>query len=106
LLEGDAFTLSCTVSNNGLGIKTISLIDTGANGYTFVDTKFAKTIERFLGVKPTRLKDSYKVRGFDGQQATLITQYLELTLVIDQRRVQVPMLIVSLEDHDMILSCK
>jgi hypothetical protein len=83
LLEGNAFTLLCTVSNNRLGIKTTSLIDTEANSYTFVDTKFAKTIERFLDVKLTRLKDLCKVQGFDRQQVTLITQYLKLTLVID-----------------------
>jgi predicted aspartyl protease len=73
LLGGDAFVLPCIVSNNGLGIKTSSLIDTGANGYMFVDTKFAKTGERFLDVKPTMLRDLCKVRGFDGQQATSIT---------------------------------
>ncbi|KAH0545106.1 hypothetical protein GP486_008469, partial [Trichoglossum hirsutum] len=56
LLGGMAFTLSCVVSNNGLGIKTSSLIDTRANGHTFIDTKFAKTVERFLGVPPSPLK--------------------------------------------------
>jgi hypothetical protein len=73
LLEGNAFTLLYTISNNRLGIKTTSLIDTRANSYMFVDTKFAKTIERFLDVKLTRLKDSCKVQGFDRQQATFIT---------------------------------
>jgi hypothetical protein len=53
LLGGEAFTLPCTISNNGLGIKTTSLIDTGANGYTFIDLKFARTIQTFLGVSPT-----------------------------------------------------
>jgi hypothetical protein len=77
------FTLLYTVSNNELGIKTTSLIDTEANSYTFVNTKFAKTIERFLDVKLTKLKDLYKVQGFDERQATSITQYLELALVID-----------------------
>jgi hypothetical protein len=61
LLGEDAFVLSCVVSNNGLGIKTSSFIDTGANDYTFVDTKFIKTAERFLDVKLIMLKDSYKV---------------------------------------------
>ena len=59
------FTFSYTVSNNRLGIKTTSLIDTEANSYTFVDIKFAKTIEHFLDIKLTRLKDLYKVQGFD-----------------------------------------
>ena len=84
LLGGDVFILPYTVSNNGLGIKTSSLIDTGANGYTFVDTQFAKTVERFLGIKRSILKDLCKVRGFNGQQITPITQFLELMLMIDR----------------------
>ena len=82
--RGDAFILPCTISNNGLGIKTSSLIDTGANGYTFVNTQFAKIVERFLGIKPSILKDPCKVRGFNGQQTTPITQFLELMLMIDR----------------------
>jgi hypothetical protein len=106
LLSGNAFTLPCIVSNNRLGIKTSSLIDTGANGHTFVDTKFVKTVERFLSVKPAPLKNSCKVRGFDDQQTTPITHSLELSLVVDGRQVRVPMLIVGLGDHDMILGRK
>ena len=73
MLEGNVFTLLYTVNNNELSIKTTSLIDTKANSYTFIDIKFAKTIECFLDVKLTRLKDLYKVQGFDEQQMTLIT---------------------------------
>ena len=106
LLGGTAFTLSCIVSSNGLGIKTSSLIDTGANGYTFIDTKFAKTVECYLGVPPTPLKVPCKVRGFDGQQTTPITHSVELALMVDGRRICTPMLIVGLGEHDMILGCK
>ncbi|KAI9861118.1 MAG: hypothetical protein M1813_005547 [Trichoglossum hirsutum] len=51
--------------------------------YTFIDTKFAKTIERFLDVTPTPL------------QAPL-----------DGRRVRTPMLVIGLDEHDMILERK
>jgi hypothetical protein len=67
LLGGTAFTLACTVSNNGLGIKTTSLIDTGANRYMFIDTKFVKVVECFLGMPLAPLKVPCKVRGFDGK---------------------------------------
>ena len=105
-MGGNAFTLPCTVSNNGLGIKASSLIDTGANGYTFIDAEFAKTIAHFLGVEPLPLKSPCKVRGFDGVQTTPITHSLELALLMDGRRVQVPMLVVNLGDHDIILGHK
>jgi predicted aspartyl protease len=103
LLGGEAFTLPCTVSNNGLGIKTSSLIDTGANGHTFIDSKFVRTIERFLDVKPTQLASPCNVRGFDGKQAAPITHYIELTLLIDGRKVLVPILVVGLGEYNMIL---
>ena len=103
MLGGTAFTIACTVSNNGLGIKTSSLVDTGANGHTFIDTKFVKTVERFLGVSPSPLQSPCKVKGFDGQQTTPITHSIELALMVDGRRVKTPMLIVGLGEHDMIL---
>jgi hypothetical protein len=53
LLGGKAFILPYIVSNNGLGIKISSLINTGANGHTFINSKFVRIIERFLDIKPT-----------------------------------------------------
>src|ERR1700709_1233533 len=106
LLGGDAFTLSYTISNNGLGIKLSSLIDTGANGYTFIDYKFSKTVERFLGLQPIPLKGKCNVKGFDGKQATPITHYITLSLLIDRRKIQVPMLIVGLGEHNIIIGHK
>jgi hypothetical protein len=41
-----------TISANGLGIKSSSLINTRANGYTFINTKLAQLTEQFLGVEP------------------------------------------------------
>ena len=83
LLEGEAFTLPCTISNNGLRIKTTLLIDTEVNRYTFIDLEFAQTIQTFLSVSPTWLKELCKVQEFDRQQAAAITHYLELTLELD-----------------------
>jgi hypothetical protein len=106
LLGGTAFTLSCTVSNNRLGIKTSSLIDTGANEHTFIDTKFAKTVECFLSVLPSPLKVPCKVRGFDGQQTTSITHSIELALMVYGWQIWTPILIVGLGEHNMILGRK
>jgi len=52
------------------------------------------------------MKNPCKVRGFDGRQAVPITHYIKLTLELDGRCVHIPMLIVSLGDHDMILGRK
>ena len=85
LLGGDTFTLSYIISNNGLGIKTSSLIDTRANRNTFIDSKFVKTIKRFLGIEPVLLEMPCNVRGFNGKQATPITHYVKLSLRINGR---------------------
>jgi hypothetical protein len=100
------FTFPYIISNNGLGIKTSSLINTGINRYTFINSKFVKIIECFLDIKPVLLKSLCNVRGFDGKQATPITHYIELTLLIDGRKVLVPMLVVGLGGHDIILGRK
>ena len=107
LIGGGAFTLSCTVSNNGLGIKTSTLIDTGANGFVFIDTEFAKTVCKFLDVTRKRLPTPCRVQGFDGQVANSITEYLEANLIIDGRKqLKMPMLVVKLGGQDMILGRK
>jgi hypothetical protein len=41
LIGGDTLIISCTISINGLGIKSSSLINTRANSYAFINTKLA-----------------------------------------------------------------
>ena len=43
------------------------------------------------------------VRGFNGKQAAPITHYIELMLLINGRKVLVPILVIGLGEHDMIL---
>ena len=106
LLGGDSFTFPYTISSNGLGIKTRTLIDTRANGYAFINTEFAALATRFLNTKPQRLPTLYNIRGFDGKIAQLITDYMELTLLINGRQIKVPMLVIRLGGQDMILGRK
>jgi hypothetical protein len=51
LLKGDSFTFPYTISSNKLGIKTYTLINTRANGYAFINIKFAAIATRFLDIK-------------------------------------------------------
>jgi len=97
LLKGDSFTFLCTISSNRLGIKTRTLINTRANGYAFINTEFAAFATRFLNMKTQQLPILYNIRGFDGKIAQLITDYMELTLLIDRRQIKVPMLVVQLK---------
>ena len=104
LVRGKALTLPCTISKNGFGIKTHTLIDTGANGFVFIDLKLAKLVTQHLGAELKELATLYRVNGFDGQQTPPITHYLELSLYIDHKRQRkLPMLVVKLGGHDLII---
>jgi hypothetical protein len=96
LLRGDSFTFPCTISSNGLGIKTRTLIDTRANGYAFINTDFVAIATRFLDTKVQRLPAACNVQGFNSKMAQLITDYVELTMLINGRQLKVHMLVVKL----------
>ena len=51
LIGGDAFIMPCTISINGLEIKSSSLINTRANSYTFINIKLIQFIEQFLEIE-------------------------------------------------------
>jgi predicted aspartyl protease len=55
-MGGKHFTVPCTVSRNAYGVNTTALIDTGANGFAFMDTACATDVARFLNVKATQLE--------------------------------------------------
>ena len=103
LIGGESLTLPWMVNNNQLGIKTSALIDTGANGFIFIDTEFAKLVCYHLDLTPKLLPVSCGVQGFDGRAADAITSYIELNLYIDGRKqIRLPMLILKLGKHDII----
>ncbi len=52
------------------------------------------------------LPNPCKVKGFNKKQGSLITQYTELILLINKRRLKVLFLIISLGDYDVILGRK
>ena len=106
MLKGDSFTFPCTISSNRLGIKTRILINIKANGYAFINTEFAALATRFFDTKTQQLPILCNIRGFDSKIAQLITDYIELILLIDKRQIKVPMLVVRLGGQDMILGRK
>jgi predicted N-acyltransferase len=106
LLKGDSFTFLYTISSNRLRIKTRTLINTKANGYAFINTKFAALATRFLNTKPQQLLILYNIRGFNSKIAQLITDYIKLILLINKRQIKVLILVIQLRGQDMILGRK
>ena len=50
------FIVPYTVSWNGYGVNTTALINTGVNGFVFMNTAYMNNITKILNVKATRLK--------------------------------------------------
>ena len=94
MLKGNSFTFLCTISSNRLGIKTRILIDIRANGYAFINTEFAALATRFLNTKTQQLLILCNIRGFNSKIAQLITDYMELILLIDRRQIKVFILVI------------
>jgi predicted aspartyl protease len=105
LLGGKHFTFPCTISFNGFAISTYSLIDTGANGFIFLDEKFARLLSRKLGWKLEKLPfPSLPIKGYDGRRGPSITSFLRTHLTLDGRRIyNVPFLVLPLGSHDIII---
>ena len=105
LLGGKHFTFLCTISLNGFAVSTYSLIDTGANGFVFIDERFAQLLSSKLGWKVEQLPfPSLPVKGYDGKQGTRITSFLRTHLTLDGRKIyNVPFLILPLGSHDIII---
>jgi predicted aspartyl protease len=105
LLGGKHFTFPCTISFNGTAISTYSLIDTGANGFVFIDERFAQLLSRKLGWTIEKLPfPSLPVKGYDGKRGASITSYLRVHLMLDGRKIyNVPFLVLPLGSHDIII---
>jgi hypothetical protein len=107
LLGGEHFTVSCKVAHNGYAVKTSGLADSGANGFVFVDTRFARDLMKFLNITPVSLSKPCTVKGYDGRPGKPISEVLILHLEIDgHRQKDVPMLILDLGNHDLIIGRK
>lgn len=100
-------TIKCTLTFNGRGIRTSSLIDTGANGFLFMDTRLGIDLCKYLDIRAQRLPYAFPVKGYDGRPGEPITHVLRLHLTIDGRRMtSAPFLLLPLGQHQIILGRK
>jgi hypothetical protein len=51
-MGGRHFIVPCTLSKNRYGITLSALVDSGANGFVFMDTAYTNNISIFLNLKP------------------------------------------------------
>ena len=99
----EALVTLCTLENKG-EIKTTALLDTGATGYSFVDSAMARRVCNKLEIEPIWLSKPKAIRGFDGKQALSVTHAIYPTMTIqDYKEMTTPMLITKLGQHQIIL---
>lgn len=107
LMGGQALEVPCMLAKNGSAFRTLTLIDTGANGFLFIDTALADSLIRHFNVTKIPLPQEVPITGYDGQRGTACTHYLRMTFIINGRRfVREPFLIAPLGRHDIILGRK
>ena len=104
LLGGQSFEVPCRVSRYGTTVNTKALVDTGANGFLFIDSLFFSKIRSFISLEVIPLKRPLLAAGYDGKSTTAITDITLLTFTVDRRRfVNTPALILPLGHHEMII---
>jgi hypothetical protein len=106
-MGGRHFIVPCTLLKNGYGITLSALVDSGANGFAFMDTTYANDISTFLNLKPEPLVRPIIPKGFNRQLGKAVTHILTLHLSIDgQCQEDIPFMILDLGNHNIILGLK
>jgi predicted aspartyl protease len=106
-MGGQHLTIACMLSTNGTSVASRALIDSGANGFIFVNTLFAIDLARSFNITTTRLPSPIQVKGYDGKPGKPVAHYIRLHLTVDQRRqYNMPLLVLDLGSHDIIIGRK
>jgi predicted aspartyl protease/transposase InsO family protein len=107
LMGGPPLLVPAALTMGGIGAKLKALIDTGANGYLFLDRPFALRLAKSLDVKVEPLPFSVPIKGFNEQITSKANQFIRLHLSIDGRRISnCPFVLLPLGQQDMIIGRK
>ena len=95
--------MQCTLGNK---INAITLVDTCATRYGFIDEKFAEMVCQTLEIESQCLTKPKPIQRFDGRAAQLVTYAIYPTLSVGSHPESlVPLLITKLGHHPMIFGC-
>ena len=86
LIGGSSLTVLCTLAKNRIRIDFDILVDTGANGFVFINATLADQLCKGLGLKLTPLSRTIQTKGYDGRKGQAASHYLTLNLILDGRR--------------------
>ncbi|KAK3937555.1 hypothetical protein QBC46DRAFT_267260, partial [Diplogelasinospora grovesii] len=101
---GRQFTIPSTIAFNGLSLTTSdTLVDTGANGYLFVNRQFADRIKRHLPVTVYDNLPKVPVGGYTGRMDQQIKEAITAHLRVQGRLMLNQTMVVLDMKHDIIL---
>jgi hypothetical protein len=107
LIGGSLLTVLYTLAKNRIGIDLDILTDTGANGFTFIDTTLTDQLCRGLNLQLTALPCTIQAKGYNSQKGQVVSYCLTLNLIIEGRRqYNILFIVLKLGAHKAILSCK
>ena len=99
-----AFTIPCTLVANGKSRTYPALVDTGATGYSFIDSTLAHSLCDVLDISTIPLAKRKTVGGYGDNMLRTITKAIYPTIkVASDTQLSAPMLIVKLGYHPIIL---
>jgi predicted aspartyl protease len=65
--DSDSFTIPIKIVQNGCSVTVSALIDTGANGFAFIDTNFVTLICQRFSIQVIPLGAECIVKGYNRQ---------------------------------------
>ena len=102
--EGSSLVKPCTVGADFREYQTTFLLDSGAQGYAFVDEKVARDICEALQITPVKLPREKHLNKFDGTRAKPVTHVILPSLTVqDHSELSAPMFITKIGSHPIIL---
>ena len=104
LLGGKGFFVHTKVAFNNIAIPVQSIINSGASGPTFMDTKCTIEFTHFFNIPLYLLPKCINITAFDGNTECAITHVIILHLWVDGHRfLWEPILITDIGLYNMIL---
>ena len=104
LLKGQALNTRITLFKNRASYNILALLNSGANGYCFINHSFLKSLSYFLKLLIHSLLLAVLVKGYNNRAGHAISYYTTLNLTVDGR-VQsfTPFLITHLGNYRVII---
>ena len=108
LIGRSSIVTTCTLVNNRIYIQNIlTLSDSGANRFVFIDKSLAANLLTYFNIRPQRIKNPITPKGYTGAKGTKITYLIIIDIILDRRRLKSNLfLILELGNYDVILGSK